>query len=343
MGSILEEIENLPNTYGCYFFKNKEQEIIYIGKSKNIKKRVKTYFGVVKNPKIKKLAREARFVETQITDSESDALLLECFLIKKYSPKYNTMLKKDKLFPYIKIDYSLEYPSISITYEQANNCYGFFYSEEDAIRTINLIGDVWKAPVCGQPIFKNKRECLRYHIGKCSAPCVKKTDKEGYNKSIKEIVLFFKQKHKGVFNNLNRQLKSYIKNLEFEKAEIVNHNIESLKFLCKKIKRVNTSYKQKNLYLLYRAFNEKELSIFYVKNGKLLSRHRININEINYNSIEKYITDNESLSIPLYPEFINIKHLLEIVADKYFVEDRKKYNLNQKSEYLLSKIYEFLS
>ncbi len=336
-------IENLPNKPGCYFYKNKNNEIIYIGKSKNIKKRVKSYFGVVKNPKIKKLVQEIRFIDFQITESESDALLLECFLIKKYSPKYNSMLKGDKSFPFIKIDCSMEYPSIRIAYEQDKNSFGFFYSESDAQRTIELIGDVWKMPTCGQAVFKNKRECLRYHLGKCLAPCAQKTEPAEYNKKIQEIIDFFNSKHKKIFSALKKDFKLCMKNLEFEKAENIHINIEKLNYLSKKIKRINTSLNKKNLYLLFRAFNEKELSVFFVKDEKILSRKPFEIDNINKNELENFIKAQNNKEYSLKPDFVKLSHILEIAADKYFIPDKKNLNPEQKADYLLSKIYEFLS
>ena len=208
--NIEEELKKLPASPGVYIMHDKYDEIIYVGKAISLKNRVRQYFQSSRNKtaKIEKMvSRIARF-EYIITDSELEALVLECNLIKEHRPKYNTMLKDDKSYPYIKVTVSEEFPRVlfSRTMKKDKNRYFGPYTSAGAVSdTIDLIHKLWKIRTCTRSLPKDigkERPCLNYHIKQCSAPCQGYISQEEYGRSVEQVLEFLNGNHKPVLKML---------------------------------------------------------------------------------------------------------------------------------------------
>ncbi len=330
---IYSKIKQLPKASGCYIFKNKFGEVIYVGKSKCLKNRVGQYFqnSDKKEGKIKNLVREIYDFDYIITETETDALLLECYLIKTKKPKYNSDLKRDKEYPCINIPLKTDYPSIYISTEynlKDTETFGSFYSENDARYTIELINSIWKTPLCNKTSFQNlkqKRPCLNYSIGKCMAPCLKIPDQEDYKEKIFEIIGFLKGKNKKVISELNKEMKEQSAQLEFEKAAVTRDKIEWLKKLQNRSKKFNTNLELKEFCVFLRAYNEKTITLFYIKNGiTLIKETYMHLEDISQNEFDIFANS-------IFTENFNVNNGLDlsvcvtaIHADKLYIDIKGK-------------------
>lgn len=326
MENLPEKINGLPRLPGCYIFKNKLGTIIYIGKSKSLKSRVQQYFQNVdaKEGKYKWLSQEIADLEIIRTDTERDALILECQLIKKHLPKYNAQLKGEKVYPYICIDWQPEYPTISITKERApgnRDYFGFFRNEDRAFEAIELMNAIWQTPLCAKTHFSdNHRPCLNFHLKKCCAPCGRMIDQQLYLVRINEIRNCLKSRSSGVFRRLRTEMQHASDALDFEQAMHYRDLITALEQLQKKSKRLNTSFEDKEVYLFFRAFNERECALFYIRDGRVRGRMDFCVSEtpeflpfVQKNNTPKETTEGES------KERFLAKCLVDIFADKYYV------------------------
>ena len=319
-------IENIPKHPGCYIFRSKHQDIIYIGKSKSLYHRVKQYFystNATEYSKYADLAREAHEVETIVTDTETNALILECQLIKKHQPKYNSQLKKSNPYPYIRIDLKQIYPTITISgtkLDDGGKYFGSFYSNDDALSAIELISGIWQTPSCCKDGFAtNSRPCLNYHIGRCCAPCGEMIDGETYSQKIDEIMKCLNGNFRHTLSRLNREMQTASKSLKFEKAAKLRDSISGLNRLKKKQKRLYTDMRGKDVYLFFRAFNETCFSLFFIRNGIILDRADAPNLQAPDEFFEAFVHDNsQGVASVENGEFLTTC-LLDIGANKYFV------------------------
>jgi len=221
MFNIEDELKKLPDKPGVYLMKDIEDNIIYVGKAVSLKNRVKSYFRKTnKTERIKKMVTLIDHFEYIVVDSEAEALILECNLIKKNRPKFNVLLKDDKTYPYIKIDVKSDYPNVFITRRLINDgskYFGPYANSGFAKEMLDFIKQKYKIRQCKN--FKsNTRECLNYHIKRCMAPCVGKVSKEEYRKQIDEIIDLLDGKISKVVKALEEQMKEAVEKLNFEKA-----------------------------------------------------------------------------------------------------------------------------
>lgn len=229
---------SLPNNPGCYLFLNKSKKIIYIGKAKNLKRRVSSYFNKKDlDSKTKAMLSHAKEIDFIATNSEVEAMVLESNLIKKQKPKYNIDLKDSKSFAYIELTKE-EFPRLSIARSQKikqrkeiGNLFGPFVSAEARNQILNIINKTFKLRTCKK---LPKRKCIRYDIGICSAPCINKITKEEYLKDIEKAKLILKGKSKIVQKNLKESMDKYSKEQNYEKALIAREQLSSLEYLKEK-------------------------------------------------------------------------------------------------------------
>ncbi len=319
--SIRSTIEKAPTSSGCYIFKNKHDVILYIGKSKSLKKRLKSYYNKVhEHHKLNKLVNEATKIELILTENETEALILECDLIKKIKPIYNSDLKKNRQNYYMRIGRKEEFPSITIedkVHKDGGKYYGVYNKPEYVEESIILLNEIWKTPTCNKfDLKKIDRPCIQWDMKKCVAPCGKISSDE-YKKITREIIRFFNTDNETIYKKLEKQLQSHVKKLEFEKAGEVNERLNNIKKLRRKIKRLDRGVDYKNVILFFRGYNEEGLSIFYIEKEKVLFAYRFNrldfqeaiacdfINKVknkNYDYVDKY----------------NLKNLQDIKCDKMF-------------------------
>ncbi|HIR05002.1 MAG TPA: excinuclease ABC subunit UvrC [Candidatus Copromonas faecavium] len=283
--NIEEELKKLPASPGVYIMHDKHDEIIYVGKAISLKNRVRQYFQSSRNKtaKIEKMvSRIARF-EYIITDSELEALVLECNLIKEYRPKYNTMLKDDKAYPYIKVTMEETYPRIlfSRTMKKDKNRYFGPYTSAGAVKdTIDLIHKLWKIRTCSRNLPKDigkERPCLNYHIKQCSAPCQGYISREDYGKAVEQAVEFLNGHYGPVLSMLKKKMTDASDEMDFERAIEYRELLNSVKQVAQKQKITSQSMEDRDVIAMARDEEDAVVQVFFVRDGKLIGREHFHV------------------------------------------------------------------
>ena len=283
--NIEEELKKLPASPGVYIMHDKHDEIIYVGKAISLKNRVRQYFQSSRNKtaKIEKMvSRIARF-EYIITDSELEALVLECNLIKEYRPKYNTMLKDDKAYPYIKVTMEEAYPRIlfSRTMKKDKNRYFGPYTSAGAVKdTIDLIHKLWKIRTCSRNLPKDigkERPCLNYHIKQCSAPCQGYISREDYGKAVEQAVEFLNGHYGPVLSMLKKKMTDASDEMDFERAIEYRELLNSVKQVAQKQKITSQSMEDRDVIAMARDEEDAVVQVFFVRDGKLIGREHFHV------------------------------------------------------------------
>ena len=237
MFNIEEELKKLPNKPGVYIMKNKDDEVIYVGKAVVLKNRVRSYFRKTnKTTRIEKMVLLIDHFEYIVVGSEDEALILECNLIKKYRPKFNVLLKDDKTYPYICIDIKSDYPNVFMTRRILKNGAKYFgpYPSSTAVKEmISLIKDKFQIRQCKNFKYKD-RACLNYHIKKCLAPCMGYISKEDYRKQIDQIISLLEGKFDTIIKETKKEMELASKNLDFEKAANLRDRILAIQRITEK-------------------------------------------------------------------------------------------------------------
>ena len=283
--NIEEELKKLPASPGVYIMHDKHDEIIYVGKAISLKNRVRQYFQSSRNKtaKIEKMvSRIARF-EYIITDSELEALVLECNLIKEYRPKYNTMLKDDKAYPYIKVTVEEPFPRIlfSRTMKKDKNRYFGPYTSAGAVKdTIDLIHKLWKIRTCSRNLPKDmgkERPCLNYHIKQCSAPCQGFISEADYRTSVEQAVEFLNGHYGPVLSMLKQKMMDASEEMDFEKAIEYRELLNSVKQVAQKQKITSQSMEDRDIIAMARDDEDAVVQVFFVRGGKLIGREHFHV------------------------------------------------------------------
>ena len=283
------DIKKVPNTPGVYKFFN-NQEIIYIGKAKDLKKRVSSYFGKsYKDRKTSQIQFLTDKVETFTTKNEVEALLLEQMLIKENKPKFNILLRDDKTYPYIYFSLDHEYPGIysKRTKKSVDKKYfGPFVSSEAVKKSIKEIQKIFKVRNCSDNTFANRtRPCIEFQMKRCSAPCVKKINKIDYFKDITNAKLFLSSSEDRTIKRLNEDIKEAVSELNFEKAAEIRDRLERLKML-KEEKSVITLASDVDIFSVYSELTYLGISIIVVRRGKIRGTKTHLVKQAHYENIE---------------------------------------------------------
>ena len=307
MFDIKEELRKLPKDPGVYLMKDKEDNIIYVGKAVNLKNRVSSYFRKTnKTDRILKMVSQIDHFEYIVVSNEAEALILECNLIKKNRPKYNVLLKDDKTYPYIKIDVKSDYPNVIITRRLLNDGAKYFgpYANPGAAKEmVNFIKEKYKIRQCRN--FKsNTRACLNFHIKRCLAPCIGNISKEDYRKQIYEKIELLEGKTDKIIKDLKYQMKKASEKLDFENAAYIRDRMLAIETASQKQKVSNIS--ENNIDVIGMAKSELEvcIEIFFVRGSKMIGREHyffdnlgdMEDGEIISGFIKQYYMDN--LNIP---------------------------------------------
>lgn len=283
MFNIEEELKKLPKNPGVYLMKDKDDNIIYVGKAVNLKNRVSSYFRKTnKTDRIIKMVSLIDHFEYIVVDNEAEALVLECNLIKKNRPKYNVLLKDDKTYPYIKIDIKSDFPNVIITRRKVNDGAKYFgpYANSGAAKEmVNFIKQKYKIRQCRN--FKStKRACLNYHIKKCLAPCVGYISKEEYRKQIDEIIELLEGKTDKILKDLKEQMAIASKNLDFENAAYLRDKMVAIERASQKQKVSNFNENNIDVIGLARQDYTVCIEIFFVRGSKMEGREHYFFDEI---------------------------------------------------------------
>ena len=292
-------LKNLPSKPGVYLMKNSLGEVIYVGKAKILKNRVKSYFQNSKNhsEKVRVMVKHIAEFEYIVTDSEMEALILECNLIKKYSPRYNILLKDDKFYPFIKITVNDDFPRVFVTRNYSKDGSKYFgpYTNGTAVyETINLINKIFPLRTCkllikegGEPV----RPCLNYHIKKCFGPCGGYINKEEYGKMIKDVIDILSGKDTTVLKVLQSEMEEASMNLEFEKAADLRDKILAIEAIVEKQKIFKTMEGDEDFINIYRDEKDSCVQVFFSRDGKILGREHFIFENTAEDSIEEILEE----------------------------------------------------
>ncbi len=286
MFQIEEELKKLPAQPGVYIMHDDKDEIIYVGKAISLKNRVRQYFQSSrgKTAKIEQMvSRIARF-EYIVTDSELEALVLECNLIKEHRPRYNTMLKDDKTYPYIKVTVSEDFPRILFSRQMKkdrNKYFGPFTSAGAVKDTIDLIHKIYRIRTCSrrlpQDIGKD-RPCLYYHIHQCDAPCQGYISQEEYGQSVRQALDFLGGRYDTVMNYLEEKMLAASDAMEFEKAIEYRELLGSVRKVAQKQKITSQSMEDRDIIAMAKDERDAVVQVFFVRDGRLIGREHFHMN-----------------------------------------------------------------
>ncbi len=280
MFDIQEELKKLPKCPGVYIMHDEADAIIYVGKAVNLHNRVRSYFrkNIGRGPQIDKMVTLISRFEYIVTDSELEALVLENNLIKEHRPKYNTMLKDDKTYPYIKVTVGEEYPRVLFSRQMKKDRSRYFgpYSNAAAVKdTIELINKLYQLRTCNRNLPRdcgNDRACLNYHIRQCSAPCQGNISGEAYREQVKKALDFLNGSYQEILKELEGKMKQAAEDLEFEEAIRYRDLHNSVKQIAQKQKITDSDCEDKDIIALACDEHDAVVQVFFIRGGKLMGR-----------------------------------------------------------------------
>ena len=320
MFNIEEELKKLPGKPGVYIMKDKEDNIIYVGKAISLKNRVRQYFRKTdKTQRIEKMVSLIDHFEYIVVDNEAEALILECNLIKENRPKFNVLLKDDKTYPYIKIDVKSDYPGIFLTRRLVNDGSKYFgpYANPGAAKEmINFIKQKYKIRQC-KFLKERTRPCLNYHINRCLAPCMGLVSKEEYKKQIDEIIDLLEGRTNKILKELEEQMQEASKKLDYEKAAELRDRIQAIERASEKQKVSNIS--ENNIDVIGIAKSELEvcIEIFFVRGSKMIGREHYFYQDL------KDMEDAEIISGFIKQYYLNNPNIPNKIMVREEIEDKE--------------------
>ena len=280
MFDIQEELKKLPGKPGVYLMHDEKDEIIYVGKAISLKNRVRQYFQTSrsKGVKIDQMVTHITRFEYIVTDSELEALVLECNLIKEYRPKYNTMLMDDKTYPFIKVTVDEPFPRIMMARRMAKDKAKYFgpYTSAGAVKdTIELIRKIYKVRSCNRRLPRDTGKecpCLNYHIHQCDAPCQGYVSQEDYRRSIDEVLRFLNGNFDSILKELEQKMMRASENMEFEKAIEYRELLGSVKKISQKQKITDTAGNDRDIMAMAADQSDAVVQVFFIRGGRLIGR-----------------------------------------------------------------------
>lgn len=325
---LKEELKKIPDLPGVYLMHSKTDEIIYVGKAVNLKRRVSSYFRKIHNrgPKIEKMITLIDYFEYIVTDSELEALVLENNLIKEHRPKYNTMLKDDKSYPFMKVTVQEDFPRVLFARQMKRDGAKYFgpYTSAGAVKdTIELVKKLYGIRTCNKSLPKeigNGRPCLYYQMNQCAAPCQGYISKEEYAKRVGKLLGFLNGEYKKVIAELQQKMKDKAAELDFEEAAQYRDLIDSVQHVTGSQRVVKTGGVDRDVIAMAQKDKETVVSVFFVRDGKLLGREHFHVehseedsgNQIISTFIKQYYNGTPFVPNELLTEFaVEERELLE--------------------------------
>ncbi len=319
---IQEELKKLPHKPGVYIMRDDRDVILYVGKAIDLRNRVRSYFreNVGRGPAIDKMiALIARF-EYIVTDSELEALVLENNLIKEHSPKYNTLLKDDKTYPYIKVTMGEEYPRIlfSRTMKKDKSRYFGPYTSAAAVKdTIDLLNKLYSLRTCNRNLPKDagkERPCLNYHIKQCLGPCQGYVSPDEYRQQVAGALEFLNGNYSPILKELEAKMLAASEQMEFEEAASYRDLYNSVKQVSQKQKITDSVGEDKDILALYQDEGEAVVQVFFVRDGKLIGRehyYMTNVSENNKPGILQEFVKQFYAGTPFIPRELMLQYEIE--------------------------------
>ncbi|MBU5675005.1 excinuclease ABC subunit UvrC [Alkaliphilus sp. MSJ-5] len=299
MFDIKEKLKTLPDKPGVYMMRNEKQEIIYVGKAISLKNRVRQYFQSSKNhpPKVRAMVSHINTFEYIVTDTELEALILECNLIKENRPKYNVLLRDDKTYPYIKVTINEEYPRVIKTRKVIKDKAKYFgpYTNIGALNeTLEVIHNLYPIRTCSKNIermIENKeRPCLNYHIKKCIGPCTGLVNKEEYMHIVQEIIMFLDGKEDELIRKIEEKMKEAASAMDFEKAAKYRDQVIALNSIIEKQKIVSTNEQDQDVIAMAQGENDSWIQVFFIRKGKLVKREHFILKNTEQDSKQEIVS-----------------------------------------------------
>lgn len=331
---LRNKIEKFPESSGVYLFFDSLGKVIYVGKAKNLKKRVSSYFNE-DSPKSKYILKRAKNVDYYVTDSEKEALILEAVLIKKYKPIMNVQLKDDKQYPILKFTLNEEYPRLILARkfdEDGAKYYGPYTQSRVVRETISTVKKVFNLRSCNWnlPQSKPKRPCLNYYIGNCKAPCQGYISKEEYWEIVRDVLSFLEGKYEDIINRFYLQMQEYSESLEFEKAAKMRDKIKILQSINEKQKIISFKKENKDFIQFHIEDHKAKILVYLVREGKLIEKRIFSVNlpneyceeEIIESFLIQYYSSREvpnEVVLPLIPKDEEI-NITEFLSEKKGIE-----------------------
>jgi excinuclease ABC subunit C len=310
----------LPTKPGVYLFKDKEGKVIYVGKAANLNSRVKSYFGAPSNlsSKIRRLVAKIQDFEFVVTNSEQEALILECNMIKKYTPRYNVRLKDNKTFPYLKIAINEDWPGVYITrrvQKDGARYFGPFASAGSVRKTLRLIKKIFPFRSCSKRIEgKDKRPCLDYYIRRCLGPCIGAVEKQEYHDVINQVILFLQGRQELILRELNAKMKAAARQLQFERAALLRDQIKAIEKVIEGQRIAITLQGEKDIIGLAQSEKQAYVELFSIRNNKLIGQDHFIMEGVQSESLEQIMTSfvkQYYASASYIPPLILLQHLVD--------------------------------
>ena len=322
MFQIEEELKKLPGKPGVYLMHDEKDEIIYVGKAVSLKNRVRQYFQSSRNKgaKIEQMVTHIRRFEYIVTDSELEALVLECNLIKEHRPKYNTMLMDDKGYPFIKVTVNEVYPRVMLARTMQKDKAKYFgpYTSATAVRdTIELIRKLYHVRSCNRNLPKDmgkERPCLNYHIKQCKAPCQGYISEQEYRQSIDKVLRFLNGHFEEIIKELQQKMQQASDTMEFEKAIEYRELLNSVKQIAQKQKITDSSGEDRDIIGVAKDADDAVVQVFFIRNGRLIGRDHFFFKDVSEESkgkiLESFIKQYYA-GTPFIPTELMIQETLE--------------------------------
>ena len=296
---VQEELKKLPNCPGVYIMRDDKDNIIYVGKAINLHSRVRSYFrkNIGRGPQIDKMVTLISRFEYIVTDSELEALVLENNLIKEHSPKYNTLLKDDKTYPYIKVTMGEVYPRVVFSRQMKKDKSRYFgpYTSAAAVKdTIDLINKLYQLRTCNKSLPKecgNDRACLNYHIKQCTAPCQGNISKEQYQEQVRKALEFLNGSYQETLKELEQKMQEAAERLEFEEAVRYRDLYNSVKQIASKQKITDSDGEDKDIIALAVEDKDAVVQVFFIRDGKLIGREHFYMTHVSYTPKKQILLD----------------------------------------------------
>ncbi len=317
--TIEESVKNLPTNPGVYLMYDKNNDIIYVGKAKNLKNRVSSYFrkNTSHTPKVAAMVENIDRFEYIIVGNEFEALVLECNLIKQHQPYYNILLKDDKAYPYIKITMNEDFPKIMLARKVMRDkaqYFGPYLNSRVVNDTIDMVKTVFNVRSCNRVLPRDigkDRPCLNYQIGICSAPCDNRISQVEYKKNFEKIVDFLNGNHSEVLNILEESMIDAARNLHFEKAAKLRDKIDNIKHIREKQRITSTSLNNKDVVAMADIGIYVCIMLLSIRDGKMINREHFIIKNVDKESKKRLMTD-----------FIKQHYsMTEFIPNKIFIQE----------------------
>jgi len=279
-----ERLGALPHKPGVYLFRDDSGNVIYVGKASDLRNRVRSYFGpaVSLPPKIRRMSFRISDLEFFVTDSEQEALIMECDLIKKHRPRYNIRLKDDKTYPYLKIDAGDDWARVYVTRRvepDGSRYFGPYASARSVKSTLKVLQKIFQFRTCNRRITGNdSRACVEYDIHRCVGPCIGAVTRDEYRSIIEQVIMFLSGRYGSIVKTLQKRMREASEGLEFERAAVLRDQVSAILQVVERQKIVSTRRRDMDIVALAQDRDQAYVEIFFVRGGRLIDRDHLVMN-----------------------------------------------------------------